>query len=520
MRRALILAAGLALSAAPLHAEIHAVVVGVDAYRHLKPLGGATNDARDLAGALTRLGAEVELLTDAAATRAAVIAAFERQAAKAGPGDMFVFTYAGHGMQEPEAIPGDEADGLDETIVFAGFAPSGPEAGERLRDNEIGALLAKVNPAARTLIVVDSCHSGTMTRAGDRRGKTLRTRFAGIGRLTDDPLPKPDASTRGLDLAGADNVVFVAAARDEEQIPEVEIDGAPRGAVSWTVARALEGAAGFGGPGMKLSEFSTYVRAQARALSAARQTPSVNFRSTAIAPEASIVPPSALAESPPPPPPAPHHAAARVHVLGVAPPPDLGGQVEWAADLEEADLVWDRAGGELIDAATADLVAEARRPAELLAALSAWRAARSLTLWQDRRHAELQLEPGDGRHRVGERIAVSISRPETAPAYLTVVNIASTGEVQFLFPAPADRAAGRDLVHPGGGPYRIGAAPVTEPVGADNVVGVLSDAPETELQDWLAKGAGVDAEAFVARLKALSAQGGRRIGVTPIFTTR
>lgn len=518
MRRALPLALAAALAAAPLRADIHALVVGVDAYAALKPLGGATNDARDLAGALRRLGADVELLTDGAATREAVLAAFARQAAKAGPGDMFVFTFAGHGMQEPEAIPGDETDGMDETILFAGFAPSGAAAGARLRDNEIGALLARVHPEARALVVVDSCHSGTMTRSGDRRGRRLVTRYAGVGGVSDDPLPKPDPATRGLDLSGADNLVFVAAAGDDEQIPEIEIGGAPRGALSWTVARALEGSGGFSGPDMPLGEFRTYVQAQVRALSAARQTPSVTFRDAALPSGSAIVPRSALGETPPPPPEPPRLAPARVLVHGGAAGFDLGAAGVWAEDIYSADLVWDAGRGDLIDAVTADLVAEARTPAALAAALSAWRAARSLSLWPERRHAEVKVSPGDGRHRIGARVGVSVSRPE-APAFLTVVNLASTGEVQFLFPAPEDRALRRDLVRPGPGLHRIGEAPVTAPVGADHVIAILSAAPEAELHRWLEEGRGVDAEAFAARLRPLAAAGAR-IGVTPIFTGR
>lgn len=84
------------LVTAPANADIHAVVVGVDVYQRLNPPNGAANDARDLAGVLTALGAEVELLVDADATRRSVIRALERQAGRAGPDDTFIFPYAGH----------------------------------------------------------------------------------------------------------------------------------------------------------------------------------------------------------------------------------------------------------------------------------------------------------------------------------------------------------------------------------------------------------------------------------------
>ncbi|MFN3262336.1 MAG: caspase family protein [Pikeienuella sp.] len=510
------------LAAAPAAADIHAVVVGVDAYRTLPPLGGAANDARDLAETFRRLGAEVELLVDGEATRAAVIAAFERQAAKAGPGDMFVFSYAGHGLQEPEAIPGDEKDGLDETIVFAGFDFTGLAAGERLRDNEIGALLAKVHPGARALVIVDSCHSGTMTRAGDPRGAPLVTRFGGIGRIGEDPLPKPGAETKGLDLSGADNIVFVAAARDEEQIPEVEIDGVPRGALSWTVARAIDGAEGFGGPDMPLSEFSVYVRAQARALSAGRQTPSVTFRSARIGAEAAVIPASARPPNLAAPPASGSMEPDRpalVHPLGAAAEGDPGPGGAWAEAREAADLIWDAEAGELIDLRSADLVATVHDRAALARALTTWRAARRLTGWSARRHAELLIEPDHGRHRLGAYVTLSVARPAEADAWLTIVNLASDGRVQFVFPDVRDVASGADLVRAGEGRQRIGDVEVTHPVGADHVVAILSDERPDALRETLERG-GRDAEAFVALLQAEAAQGGHRIGVTPIYTMR
>lgn len=518
-RAALGLCALVMTAAAPrAEAEIYAVAIGVDAYRSLAPLSGAANDARDLAGALGGLGATVETLIDGAATRAAVIAAVERAVARTGPGDMFVLTYAGHGAQEPEALPGDEADGMDETILLAGFARTGPAAGERLRDNEIGALLARLDPGARALVVVDSCHSGTMTRAADRRGARLTTRFGGIGRIGDDPLPPPPAASRGMDLGGGANVIFVAAARDDERISEIEIGGAMRGAVSWTVARALEGAGGFGGPGMSLGDFSSFVRAPARALTASRQTPSVTYQRAGIARDEAVVPKTALAGvrlRPPPPSPTgddrPPLVFAEAGSGG-----DLAGAGTWTGDRAAADLIWDAGRGELIDNAGADLIAEARDAGDLRGALRKWRAARRLTAWADRRHAELAVTPGDGGHRIGALVGVAVARPADRAAYLTIANLASDGRVQPVFPDPARVASGADLIAPGAGFERLGEVPVTSPAGADHVVAILSARPPTRLRAWLE--APGDAAAFLTLLQDMAASGDHRIGVTPIFT--
>lgn len=509
-------AAALLLHAPPARADIFALVVGVDAYETLPSLNGATNDAKDLAATLALLGADVELLLDGAATRQAVVDAFRRQAGRAGPGDMFVFTYAGHGVQEPQAIPGDEADGLDETIVFSGFAWNTAGAGERLRDNEIGELLTGLHPEARGLVVVDSCHSGTMTRSADPRGRPAVTRFGGIGRISEDPLPPP-ASTAGRDMSGARNVVFVAAARDTEQIPEVDISGAMRGAVSWSVARALAGADDFGGPAMPLAQFQTYVRAQARALSGARQTPSVTA-GDGVGLDAAVIPASAGATAmrlPAAPlddrPPAVFVASGRAKG-------GLGEDGDFVADRAAADLIWDLDVGEVVDRAGADMIAEAWTVAELQPVLRKWRASRSLKTWALRRHVEMRISPDDGRHRLGETIGISVARPTGAAAYLTVVNLASTGEVQFVFPSVRGRDVDADRIPPGEGMEFLGEVKVVRPIGADHVIAIYAPERPAALHAWLEAGKPT-AEALIARLRANAAGDRYSVGVAPIYTT-
>ena len=525
LKRILPLAATAAIAfAAPAAAEIHAVVVGVDAYRSLPKLTGAANDARDIAGALERLGAEVELLLDEEATRRRVTEAFRRQSGRAGAGDLFVFTYAGHGLQEDEAIPGDETDGKDETIVFAGFDWTGDAAAERLRDNEIGALLAEIHPQSRALIVVDSCHSGTMTRAVDVRGASLTTRFGGIGRIGKDPLPAPAAASKGKDLMSAPNVVFVAAARDDEQIPEVEIDGQMRGAVSWTVARALDGGKDFGGPDMPLREFRAYVRAQARALSAARQTPSVNVAGS-LTLDQPVVPRSARTtdQTAPPPQPTADASAAdrppRIYTLGGKADAKLATFGEIVDDRTKADLIWDIVRGELIDRAQADLVAEVWDTVQLARALEKWRASRQLDKWALRRHVALSIQPDDGRHRLGETISLAVDRPPEAARYLTLVNLASDGQVQFIFPDLLNRQSSTDIIQPGDGMESLGDVLVSHPIGADHVVAIYAPERPDRLHAWLESGKR-SANDFVTLLKAEAGPGGYRVGVTPIFTTR
>jgi len=77
-------------------------------------------------------------------------------AGNAGPGDLAVFYYSGHGDYENEdngdEMAGWAMDSFDETI--------GTLAGSWSRDDEITAALMGINPGATLLTVFDSCYSG------------------------------------------------------------------------------------------------------------------------------------------------------------------------------------------------------------------------------------------------------------------------------------------------------------------------------------------------------------------------
>ena len=94
-------------------AELYGLVVGVDDYvGTANDLDGAVNDANDVAQALHRLGArEVIRLVNGDATKDRVAASWQDLLGKAKGGDNIVFSYEGHGSQEPEpAGRHDEAD--------------------------------------------------------------------------------------------------------------------------------------------------------------------------------------------------------------------------------------------------------------------------------------------------------------------------------------------------------------------------------------------------------------------------
>lgn len=112
-------------------------------------------DAQDMANIAQAAGFQVAgTLLSKAATRKAVITGIKDAAKKLNPGDIFLFTYAGHGSQMTD-FNSDEDDSFDETFcLFDGM----------LIDDELYDLWAEFKDDVRVLVVSDSCHSGTAIR--------------------------------------------------------------------------------------------------------------------------------------------------------------------------------------------------------------------------------------------------------------------------------------------------------------------------------------------------------------------
>src|SRR5215468_3348357 len=92
--------------------EVRALVIGIDAYKNVRPLKGAVADARDIESALRRMGTrDVTALIDAQADRASILGAIGSLVERSGSGDTVILSIAGHGAQEPERVKGSEPDG-------------------------------------------------------------------------------------------------------------------------------------------------------------------------------------------------------------------------------------------------------------------------------------------------------------------------------------------------------------------------------------------------------------------------
>lgn len=141
---------------------IHLGLNAVDAGHYMGwpgTLAACENDARDMA-AIARSGSfETELLLTRDATSTRLLRSLAAEAARMNAGDMLMLTMAGHGTQLPDrdgTDDDDESDRFDETWVLY----------DRIMiDDELHGSLARFRPGVRILVVSDTCHSETVSRA-------------------------------------------------------------------------------------------------------------------------------------------------------------------------------------------------------------------------------------------------------------------------------------------------------------------------------------------------------------------
>lgn len=119
------------------------------------PLAACEFDARDMAALAKKAGITSKTLLTRKGTRASVLAGIRAAAKQLKKGDFFLLSYSGHGGQVTD-VTGDEDDERDETwCLYDG----------ELIDDELYVELSRFAKGVRILVLSDSCHSGTATRA-------------------------------------------------------------------------------------------------------------------------------------------------------------------------------------------------------------------------------------------------------------------------------------------------------------------------------------------------------------------
>ena len=148
-----------------------AVCVGINKYAHISPLSGCVNDAKFMAANLEERGgwepADVTVLLDSKATKAAIRCAVSNVAAQAMSGDTFVYQHSSHGGQfnatEDDEEPLAGEDGLDTFLCV--YDENYYDNTTAYNDYEIADDLAAFPAGVKVAMIVDACHSAGLFKS-------------------------------------------------------------------------------------------------------------------------------------------------------------------------------------------------------------------------------------------------------------------------------------------------------------------------------------------------------------------
>lgn len=138
---------------ANLAGRVLVVAVGVSDYERMSDLANTDEDATQLLASLRTAGLlhpQSVALTNSGATTAALRAALGRAASAAGPDDLILFFYSGHGDQVDVPRSAAELDGRTETIELFDAA---------MTDAQLQPMIDRLG-GRMVLVALDSCFSG------------------------------------------------------------------------------------------------------------------------------------------------------------------------------------------------------------------------------------------------------------------------------------------------------------------------------------------------------------------------
>jgi hypothetical protein len=539
----------------PAGGQVRALIIGIDAYQFEPKLKGAVADARDIESTLRRNGvADVTALIDAASDRATVMRSVGELLARSQAGDLVILSIAGHGVQEPEHFKGSQPDGMDNVFILAGFNPnSAAGAQQRILGSEFNHLIKQFEQkGAQVLFVADACHGGGLSREIDPRAAGMSYRQVPSYSLAQDDLkPISTAKDAFQSEESFERTAVLAAVDRAAKAPEVRIPGEPglRGALSYAVARALEGAADENGDGkITRDELFRYVRQVTYQLSDQRQhivasQPAAQdagsevlygrTRAVVLLDPTERSDPRPQSPPPSPPPAAGPPPSASKPVASSPPRPAtpaqtdpirlavLQNQRELLKDLEprearfevvaandNPDLVWDPITLDVL--AGADVIAHQIKLSDLPGAIDRLAAVNGFKRLAAKAPQTLRVLPDDKVHPRDSRIEVQISG--VAQRSLLLFNITGDGTVQALYPIGSDQPilATAD--------YKFSVV-VGEPFGADQVVAITSSQRLSDLEQAVKKMNQRRTAMEVYKLVERYAPADARIGATSLYSS-
>jgi hypothetical protein len=217
-------------------------------------LRGCVNDAKDWAMLLRASllpTAEVSMLLDEQATRAAILEWLRFGVESLEAGDFLYFTFSGHGTYVGDES-GDEHDRADECLCPYDVMTAGP-----IVDDELNAIFAQ-RKGGRVVVIADSCYSGTVAKAAstvwigpctnESRMEYSAPRFLPPQLIPTGALAKRGARARiGRGCAEANDEAWItlSACQDWEVSYDARINGRHCGAFTNAAIGAFPGATSY-----------------------------------------------------------------------------------------------------------------------------------------------------------------------------------------------------------------------------------------------------------------------------------
>ncbi len=176
--------------------KLHALLIAINDYHPdsgVSNLDGCINDINAVNAFLKKnyksLTPAIRILKNRQATRKKIISTFQSHLIKkAKPGDTVLFYYSGHGSYAGTAKAFQKSDPKkqDETLVCYDSRLPGHHD---LADKELAVLLSRIADDVHIVVIVDACHSASITRSAIDDFNLGKRRFtAGRSKATARPL--------------------------------------------------------------------------------------------------------------------------------------------------------------------------------------------------------------------------------------------------------------------------------------------------------------------------------------------
>lgn len=237
-----------------------ALLIGINKY-HIPggDLRGCVNDVVDLSAALTQFGgfkkSDISVLTDKAATKKAMLAGIKALLKASKKGDVALLHFSGHGSHVPDDMKNrDESDGRDEILC-----PTDLNWDDPLRDDWLRKTFDALKAGVQLTVIMDCCHSGTITRAIEPPDVPVKARFLpspwdiaaeesgrSIPKKVSSELRGSRRATRkAKDIVTADlPEVLITGCRDTQTSADAFINGRYNGALTFGLVEAIRATKG------------------------------------------------------------------------------------------------------------------------------------------------------------------------------------------------------------------------------------------------------------------------------------